>query len=422
MRYLIISLMASLLAAGPVWAQKDDEGRRKPPTKVTEKLSAQVYAEIEKAQLALEAKNLAEAETIMNGLKARGDKLNDYEKAQMYNFLAAIHYEQNRLEDTIADYIAILKLDNPPEQIRTNSLFRLAQLYFVSEDYARAIRVLEEWEKQVESVRPEAYMLKAQAYYQLEDYAAAKGPVIEAMKEARRREQPLQENWLALLRAIYYEQGDYPNAVKVLGQMVQRWPKPSYYTQLAGMLGLMGQQKAQLYVMHAAHVAGMLVSEPELLNMARLYMAEDAPYPAAELIREGFEAGTIEENAQSLQLLAQALALAKDSEGQIPVLEKAAKLSGEARQYLYLGQAHIAQYQWAEAAEALQQALKIGDLDRPGSVYMQLGTAYYNQKRYSRALQAFKNAGAFEDYAQQSRQWVAFVEQEIQREKAIADL
>ncbi|RZO85695.1 MAG: tetratricopeptide repeat protein [Oceanococcus sp.] len=418
---LLVSVMLAALLGSPVLAKDDDAGR-KPPTRVTEKLSPKVYQKIEAAQQALEAKDLAGAAAIMDELNATADKLNDYEKSQMYNFYAAIHYEQGDIAATIADYIAILKLDNPPEQIRTNSLFRLAQLYFVQEDYSKAIRVLQEWQKNVDSVRPEAHMLLAQAYYQLEDYDAAKAPVIEAMKEARRRGQPLQENWLALLRAVYYELGDYKSAVKVLAQLIQRWPNPSYYKQLSGMLGLMGQQKGQLYVMHAAYTAGMLEGESELLNMARLYMAEDAPYPAIEIIKQGLDDGTIEDNAQNLQLLAQAMALAKDSEGQIPVLQRAAELSGEARQYLYLGQAQISQYQWADAASSLQKALDIGGLDRPGSVYMQLGTAQFNLKRYSRALQAFKEAAAYEDYAQQARQWVAFVNQEIQRERAIRNL
>ena len=418
---LLVTLMLATLVGTPAVA-KDDDGGRKPPTRVTEKLSPKVYQKIEAAQQALEAKDLAGAEAIMDELKATADKLNDYEKSQMYNFFAAIHYEQGDIAATIADYIAILKLDNPPEQIRTNSLFRLAQLYFVQEDYSKAIRVLQEWQKNVDSVRPEAHMLLAQAYYQLEDYEAAKTPVIEAMKEARRRGQALQENWLALLRAVYYELGDYKSAVKVLAQLIQRWPNPSYYKQLSGMLGLMGQQKGQLYVMHAAYTAGMLEGESELLNMARLYMAEDAPYPAIEIIKQGLDNGSIEDNAQNLQLLAQAMALAKDSEGQIPVLKRAAELSGEARQYLYLGQAQISQYQWADAAQSLQKALDIGGLDRPGSVYMQLGTAQYNLKRYSRALQAFKEAAAYEDYARQAKQWVSFVNQEIQRERAISNL
>lgn len=423
MKQLIFGLGIVLLAlmAGTVQA-KDSDGR-KPPTKVTQKISAKVYQVMEEAQTALEAKDLATAESLMNTLKAGADKLNDYEQAQMHNFLAAIHYEQGDNDRTIQDYISILKLEKVPDQLRNSALFRLAQLYFVKEDYARSVKVLDRWMGlQSEGIRPEAYMLQAQAYYQMDEYQQAKDPIIAAMKEARKREQPLRESWLGLLRAVYYELGDYKSAVKVLSQMVQRWPKASYYKQLAGMLGLLKSQKGQLYIMHAARAGGMLEKDFEILNMARLYMAEDAPFAAVEWLKANMADGKIEENAENLQLLAQAMSLAKDAEGQIPVLSKAAKLSGEAKQYVYLGQAQIGLYHWADAAKSLQKAVDIGGAERPGSLYMQIGTANFNLKRYSKALQAFKQAGAYEQYAKQSRQWVKFVQQEVQRTEAMKGL
>lgn len=417
--FVLLISMVLVMQAGLAIA-KDDDKPRKPPTKVTEKLSPKVFEKIQLAQEAMEAKDLATAEALMNELGAEPDKLNDYEKSQMYNFLAAIHYEQGKTDQTIADYIAILRLEKVPEQIRNNSIFRLAQLYFVQEDYNKSIKALDKWMSlQTEGIRPEAYMLQAQAYYQLDRYAEAERPIISAIKEAKARGQNLRESWLGLLRAVYYELGEYKKATKVLAQMVSRWPKPNYYKQLSGMLGLMEQQKGQLYVMHAAYIAGMLENEFELLNMARLYMAEDAPFPAIEVIQNGLKNGQIEENAENLQLLAQAMSLAKDAEGQIPVLQKAAELSNDSKQYMYLGQAQIALYRWGDAAKSFERALKIGGLERPGSVYMQVGTAYYNQKRYSKALQAFKEARSYKDYKDQANQWVRFVNQEIQRTRAM---
>lgn len=423
-RNLLVTAFVALAMLGmtTLVAAKSNEDGRKPPTKRTEKLSAKVYKQMELAQQAMEAKDLATAISVMQELQADSAKLNDYEKAQMFNFLAAIHYEQGDTGATIADYINILKLENPPEQVRNNALFRLAQLYFVKEDYAKSVRVLDRWMQEVESVRPEAYMLKAQAYYQLGDYAAAEQPIVSALKEARRRKQAPQESWLALMRAVYYELGDYKKATRVLAELIKRWPKPSYYKQMAGMLGLMESQKGQLYVTHAAALGDMLTNEFEILNLARLYMAEDAPYPAMELIQQAMREGQVEENAKNLQLLAQAMSLARESEAQIPVLKKAAELSDDPKLYMYLGQAQIAQYQWAEAATSLETALRMGGLERPGSVYMQVGTAYYNLKKYSKAMQAFKEATAYPDYAKQARQWVNFVKNEAKRNQAIRHL
>ncbi len=50
----------------------------------------------------------------------------------------------------------------------------------------------------------------------------------------------------------------------------------------------------------------------------------------------------------------------------------------------------------------------LGGLERPGRAYMQIGTAYYNLKRYGQAMQAFKEATTFSDYRDQAKQWVVF--------------
>lgn len=425
MRSRVLSNMllgVAIVFCAPAFAA-DDEARRKPPTKVTEKISQDVFQQIESAQSALEAKNYAEGERILGTLlQSRGDKLNDYEKAQIYNFLAAFHYEQENFDATIQDYANILKLANPPEQLKTQALFRLAQIYFVKEEYGKSIKVLDKWMTVVESVSPEAHMLKAQALYQQEKYKSAERPIILALREAKKRGTAPRENWLALLRAVYYETGQYTKAIKTLEVLVQRWPKASYYSQLAGMHGLAKDQKKQLYVMHAAYVAGLLSSESDLLNMARLYMAEDAPSPAIEVLEKGIESGVVTQDAKNLQLLAQAMGLAKEYEKQIPVLKQAAALSGDAKQYMYLGQSQLALYDWAGASESLKKALAIGGLDSPGSVYMQLGTAYYNQKRYSPAKQAFKSAGQYKNYQKQSGQWVRFIDTEIKRAQALKKL
>ena len=61
----------------------------------------------------------------------------------------------------------------------------------------------------------------------------------------------------------------------------------------------------------------------------------------------------------------------------------------------------------------------LGGFARPGSANMQIGTAYYNLKRYGQAMQAFKEATAFSDYRGHAKQWVVFVSQEIERERVV---
>ncbi len=413
-------LLVCVLGFGPVYAKDDDGKRRKPPTQRTEKLSPKVFKQLDASQKAMEAKDITEALRVLDELKAAADKLNDYEKAQMYNFYAAIHYDSGDLDATVNDYKQVLKLEKVPDQLRDNALFRLAQLYFVKEDYKSAIKILDVWMARVESVSPDAHMLKAQAYYQLDDYEATRQSALQALRVARERKQPPKENWLALLRAVYYELGDYPSAAKLLELLIKQYPKPNYYMQLSGMYGLMEQQSKQLYVMHAAYVNGMLDKEAEILNLARLYMAQDAPSPAIAVIQQAMEQELVEaDKPDNLQLLGQAMALAQEHEAQIPVLQQLAKATGESRHYLYLGQAQIALSRWADAAASLRKALSGSAVDERGNVQIQLGMALFNAGQLSQARRVFIAASTDKDIGDKASNWVKYVDSELQRKQAM---
>lgn len=414
-----LAVIVSMLVVPVAFGADDDEPRRKPPTQVTEKLSPKVFEQLSAAQTALDEKKPAEALAILDRLIAE-KKLNDYEKAQIYSFYAAVHYESGDIDATITDYINILKLEKVPQQLKDNALFRLAQLYFVKEEYANSIKLLDKWIESAENVSPDAYMLKAQAWYQLENYENAKQSGLDALRAAKQRNMRPKESWLALLRAAYYELNEYEPATRLLELLVNYYPKPTYYKQLSGMYGLMEQQKKQLYVMHAAYANGMLESESEILNMARLYMAEDAPAPAITLLQDAMEKELVDAaKADNLQLLGQAMALAQEHEAQVPVLEKLASTTGESKHYLYLGQAQIALGRWSDAADSLSKALRGKDLDDRGNTQIQLGMAHFNAGNLKQARRVFINASDDPDVGDQASNWVKYVDSEMLREQAI---
>lgn len=419
---LALAICLAPLYAQPAYAADKKESQSKRATKRSHVLGQKVFKALEEAQAANDAKDNATALALLDDLMAKPKRLNSFEKATIYNFYAVIYYQEERLEEAKAAYKNVLKETDIPEGLKNNTLFSLAQLLFITEDYQTAIRVLQKWYGLVENVKPDAYMLEAQAHYQLGDYSAAEKPILKALGAAKRRKQAPKENWLGLLRAVYYELNNYERAAKVLEVMVRLYPQKTYWTQLAGMYGLQGRQKDQLATMHAAYEAGYLDQESELVNMARLYLAEQAPYGAVRVIKKALADGHIEDSVQNLQLYAQALSLAQEYEAQLPVLESAAQKSGDAKHYVYLGQAQAALGHWQQAAEAYEKALLAKELERKGSVFMQLGMARYNAKQYPSAKKAFLAAVSFPQSEKQANNWLKFVEGEIKRAEALAKL
>ncbi|HCZ49284.1 MAG TPA: hypothetical protein DCZ11_09790 [Gammaproteobacteria bacterium] len=411
----------ALLMAGPLHAQ-DSKKPQKPQTKQTQFISQAVFKDLEKAQQAIDAKDYPGAIAALDVVKAKGDKLNDYERATLFNLYAAVYYNLDDTPKAIASYIEVLKTPNLPEGLRDSTLFALAQMYFVTEDYPKAIQVLNRWFETVPEPSADAYVLLAQAHYQLSDFQKAEKALIDALKLAKAKQQAPKENWLALLRAVYYELGDYAKAAKVLEILVASYPSESYVLQLSGMYGLMGEQKKQLATLHAGYLGGLVTDKGDLLNLARLYLVEDVPYPAVQLLTKAFRDQVIEPEAETLQLYAQALALAQEREAQIPVLKRLAEMTGEARHYAFLGQAQAEAGNWQAAIDAFQSALKGKDLDDPDGIRMQLGTAQFNAGRLSDARRTFIAASESDKHGETAANWIKFVGAEIERKRAMVQM
>jgi len=425
-RLLAACLLAiPLVWAGVSWAQdaktdkREDGAPVRPPTKVTQFISAAVFKKFESAQKSFDAKNYQEAIGTLDQLKSGYDKLNDYEKATLWNTYATLYYTMDDLPKALDAYQNVLKQNNLPEGLRNSSLFAVAQLYFITEQYRQTIKVLTQWFKLVQDVQPDAHMLMAQAHYQLQDYAAAEKSVLQALRIAQQRKQVPKENWLALLRAVYYELENFERTAKILELLVAYYPRETYWLQLAGVYGLLEKQKDQLATLRAAYEANMLSREAQLLDLARLYMIQEAPYPAVKVLKRGFAEGKIKEEAGNLQLYAQALSLAQEYEAQIPVLEKLAAVSNQASHFLLLGQAHMELGHYDKSTQAFRSALQARKLERPGEARMLLGTSLYNQNEFSQAREVFRAVLEDKKFAEQAESWVNFMTAEIQRRQVL---
>lgn len=161
---LAVGLPALLLPPAAMAAEKDANGKPvKPKTTVTQTLSQKTYKQMEVAQKAFEAKDYKAAEVALDGIKAGYDKLNDYEKATLWNLYAAVYRIQDKNQPAINAYLNVLKTPNLPEGLRDGALFSMAQTYFIIDDYKNAIRVMNKWLSVVSDVQPDAYILLGQA-------------------------------------------------------------------------------------------------------------------------------------------------------------------------------------------------------------------------------------------------------------------
>ena len=325
---IFVLLVCGIFAAGSAFAAQDNEreARDKQKTKQAQAVSKEVYDRIQKAQEAVDADNEQGALKILNGLKTKKG-LTEYELQNVLNYIGFVYYNLDQIPQAMATYEEMLRIPSLEEQIRKQTLYTLAQLSTMEEDYAKALRLLDQWFALETNPAPDPYILYAQNLYQVNRYAEMVKPIEMAMAVAVKREKPVKEDWYVLLNFAYFQQEDYLKVRDIQKILLVNWPKKRYWFSLAGAYTELGEEQNLVGAYDAAMTQGMLEKESELVTMAQLYLQHEVPYKAAVLLSAEMESGRVSKDAKNYRLLSQAWSLAAEDEEAIPALQQAARLS-----------------------------------------------------------------------------------------------
>ena len=138
-------------------------------TKRVGSMSEKVAKKLGEAQELIEAEQIQEGIEILNEILS-SKRLSDYERAQVYYFLAYTAYLQEDYKKAINFYKRVLNEDAVPEGLLSAARFTIAQLWFQLEDWDKAISAVDDLLATEESPRPDLYILKGSALYQLKKY------------------------------------------------------------------------------------------------------------------------------------------------------------------------------------------------------------------------------------------------------------
>jgi tetratricopeptide (TPR) repeat protein len=410
----VISGAMLLGSAGTAMAQKSGQQKEQKKTKETVAMSQQVYEKLAEIQELIEAKDYATAQRLTDDLKKK-KSLSPYELAQIWNITGYSYYLQERYSDAIRAYDQVMAQPDLPEALMLSTLKTKAQLQFTQEDYEGALRTVRTLMASIEEPSADVLMLEGQALFQLARYDEALKPIKTAIDMYRDQGQKPKENWLLLLRVIYFEKKDYESMIDVVKELIVYYPKDTYVLTLAGIYSELGDTKAQLALTEVLYEKGVLTSASHVTNLANLYLLHGLPYKAAVVLEKEMNEEIVEANERNLRLLSQAWYQAREDEKAIPPLERAAEISNEGELYVRLGQAHINLENWSEASSAIQKGIQLGGLKRDDTANIMLGMALFNQKRLEQARRAFARASNDNRSKRTAAQWIAYVDSEIKR-------
>jgi Tetratricopeptide repeat len=413
-------LTGHTINTGVVYAQ-DNKEQKKPErkTKRTQALNNKVYEKLQKAQEAIEAKNTDEAFKILKELKNRKKPLNDYELANVLNLEAFIHYSNEDYRKALEAYKGIIALKEAPEGTITQARYSVAQLYFVTEQYAKGVEALLDWFKVTPSPTASAYVLLSQGYYQIKKFDSALKNINIAIKMYKEKDKVPKENWFGLQRFLYYDKGDYKRVILILNELLTHYPKKQYWMQLSAMNAELKNEKNQLAAMETAYVQGMLEKEKELINMAYLLLASEVPYKAAKVLDKGIREKKIEPTSKNLELLGNSWRSAQEIKKAIPEMIKAAKKSDKGELWARLGNIYLDNDEYSKSIDAVKSGIKKGGVKRPDTAWLVRGMAHYNLKQYKSARNAFTQARKDKRTRKYADQWIAHLDKELARQRSL---
>jgi tetratricopeptide (TPR) repeat protein len=404
------AVFLSVLLTSPVTAQEKKERK----TKQTVAMSQPVYEALMEIQELVEADDYTNALTKITKLQEK-KKLSPYEQAQIWNLSGYAYYLQEKYEDAIRSYNKVLAQPELPEALQQSTLKTLAQLQFTIEDYPKALETINRLIAVVTEPAADVFMLLGQAHFQMGDYEKAKEPIKTAITMYRDQGRVPRENWLLLLRVIYWELKDFPNMLLVLEELIEAYPKDTYVLTLAGVYSELGDTKKQLALTEALYEAGYIDGKKHATNLANLYLLHGVPVKAARVLEKEMAADNVKSDVRNLRLLSQAWYSSREDRKAIPPLRQAAGMSDDGELYIRLAQSHINLEQWNEAAAAAKKGLAAGNLKRSDTANIMYGMALFNQKKLEQAKRAFRAASKDQRSKRAAQQWIKYADSEIRR-------
>ncbi|MCB1679721.1 MAG: tetratricopeptide repeat protein [Halioglobus sp.] len=408
-------------ALGTALAQEESKPERE--TRRTPALRNKVYEKLAEAQAAAEEKDLNKAASILDDMIDSGGKnaLNSYELANVYNLYAFIHYSREDYGKALKAYENVVAQPDIPLAMEINTKYTIAQLYFVQEDWQKGIDALLEWFAVTENPNANAYVLLAQGYYQTKDYDKALLNVEKAINMYKAADKLPKEQWYNLARFLYFEKNDVNKTVDVLEELLKYYPKKQYWVQLSHMYGEQKKESQQLAAMETAYVQDMLDKGSEQVTMAYLYLNGEVPFKAAKVMDQGLKNKSIEPTSKNYEIAASAWRQAQEVDKAIPAMEEAAARSDDGELYARLGNIYLDGDQFDKAITAINKGLARGGVKRPDSARLVLGMAYFNEKQYDKARQAFKAAGRDKRSAKYASQWIQYMDSELERQRSLQE-
>lgn len=405
-------------------ATAQDAPKKERETRKTPALRNNIYEKLAEAQVFAEAQQFVEAEGVLNEMldaTSKKSKLNRYELANVYNTYAYLRYAVEDYDGALNYYQKVI--DQRPEiplALEINTLYTVAQLYFLQENWKKGIDTLITWMSVTDTPSTNAYVLLANGYFQLKDYDKSLSNIQIAIDREEAAGKLPKEQWYNLARFIYFDRDNFRAALDILEILVMYYPKKQYWIQASHLYGEEKDEARQLAMLEATYEQNLLDRSQDIVLLSQLYLQAEVPFPAARAMEKGLADDIVEKESKNYELAGVAWRQAQEVTKSLPMLEAAASKSEKGELYARLGNVYLDVDKNKEAVEALKRGLDRGGVKRPDQARLALGMAYFNLGDFNAARRAFREARKDKRARSYADQWLKYITSEENRLEELA--
>ena len=365
-------------------------------------VSERTYKKLTKVERLMAKKAYQDALTILEGLKSSA-KNKKYELSLVYQALAYLYYDTNDYSKATDYFEKSLNLNNAPVPVLQNIRLNLVQLYAISNDYQKATQIYAQWLEKEPSPSGDRLALGGSLYAHIRKYELA----IKYLTKAISSTKSPRESWYRTLLSVYYQQQNYQAATDLLQKLVALHPEnKEYWHQLFTGFYFLNDYKKALSALELAYKNGLVDSEEQIVNLAKLYLYLGNPIKAVNLIDTEFNKKRLNKTEPNLQLLATAYLQSQEMAKSAEVYLQLASTTQKGDLQLKAARLFMEARQWDKVVNTLEKAeIEPGD----EQAYIMKGMALVELGHIEKAVNEFNRAKESADTRISATQWLEFL-------------
>jgi tetratricopeptide (TPR) repeat protein len=366
-----------------------------------QKIGPKVGVPLKAAQEALQKKNWNLALSKIKEAQAVQPRTS-YEDYKINELLWYVYLQQGRNADAARLLEQQIASGQMPGGERVQRSKTLAQLYFRSGNYAKAIQVGTQYLKSAPGDQ-DVQLLVAQSYYQQKDYKAAVAAADRIMKNGQRPSEDL----LQLVLRSNYELKDQAGTAKALEQLLTYYPTPATWSRLLdGYIQETNHDHELLALYRLAEDVGTLTKPRQFVDMSQALFVSGFAIEAERIMDKALAANlfTGEDLVRAQRTRDTAKRKADEDRKTLAGADKAlaAAKSGDAA--YNLGKLYFSAAEYGKAADAMRKALTLPGLTDADDANMEAGMALARLGKKAEANKAF-DAVKDPGFAEVARLW-----------------